>query len=68
MPNMPESLAQPERAAAKRLTNWWGDRIAALLRSQLGEEGWGVVLNLASQEYFAAVAGKLAGVRMARVS
>jgi cytoplasmic iron level regulating protein YaaA (DUF328/UPF0246 family) len=48
----------------KKLTDWWGDRIAALLRAQLAEEGSGVVLNLASQEYFAAVAGKLTGVRV----
>jgi cytoplasmic iron level regulating protein YaaA (DUF328/UPF0246 family) len=51
----------------KRLTDWWGDRIAELLRTQLAEEGSGVVLNLASQEYFAAVAGKLAGVRVVEV-
>jgi cytoplasmic iron level regulating protein YaaA (DUF328/UPF0246 family) len=48
----------------KRLTDWWGDRIAQLLRAQIGEEGSGVVLNLASQEYYAAVAGKLEGVRV----
>lgn len=48
----------------KKLTDWWGDRIADLLRSQLADEGSGVVLNLASQEYFAAVEGKLPGVRV----
>jgi cytoplasmic iron level regulating protein YaaA (DUF328/UPF0246 family) len=48
----------------KKLTDWWGDRIADLLRAQLAEEGSGVVLNLASQEYFTAVAGKLDGVRV----
>lgn len=51
----------------KRLTDWWGDRIAELLLAQLAEEGSGVVLNLASQEYFAAVAGKLTGVRVVEV-
>ena len=51
----------------KKLTDWWGDRIAELLRAQLAEEGSGVVLNLASQEYFAAVAGKLNGVRVVEV-
>lgn len=51
----------------KSLTDWWGDRIAELLISQLAEEGSGVVLNLASQEYFAAVKGKLAGVRVVDV-
>jgi len=48
----------------KKLTDWWGDRIADLLRTQVAEEGSGVVLNLASQEYFAAVAGKLPGMRI----
>jgi len=48
----------------KKLTDWWGDRIAALLREQIGDEGSGVVLNLASQEYFAAVDGRLAGIRV----
>ncbi|MEJ7934705.1 YaaA family protein [Sphingobium sp. AN558] len=48
----------------KRLTDWWGDRIAALLLAQLADEGSNIVLNLASQEYFAAVAGRLAGVRV----
>ncbi len=51
----------------KRLTDWWGDRIAQLLLAQLAEEGSGVVLNLASQEYFAAVEGKLAGMRVIEV-
>lgn len=48
----------------KKLTDWWGDRIAQLLLEQIAAEGSGVVLNLASQEYFAAVEGKLAGVRV----
>ena len=48
----------------KKLTDWWGDRIADLLRAQLAEEGSGVVLNLASQEYFTAVAGRLPGIRV----
>ena len=48
----------------RKLTDWWGDRIAELLRGQVAEEGSSVVLNLASQEYFAAVEGKLAGVRV----
>lgn len=48
----------------KSLTDWWGDRIAQLLRAQLDQEGSGVVLNLASQEYFAAVKGRLDGVRV----
>lgn len=51
----------------KCLTDWWGDRIAELLRAQVAEEGSGVVLNLASQEYFAAVKGRLAGLRVIEV-
>ncbi|AOH86797.1 hypothetical protein AWL63_14040 [Sphingomonas panacis] len=48
----------------KSLTDWWGDRIAAAVRDDVAAEGSGVVLNLASQEYFAAVAGRLEGVRV----
>ncbi|PNU03454.1 peroxide stress protein YaaA [Novosphingobium guangzhouense] len=51
----------------KSLTDWWGDRIAAHLREQVAEEGSGVILNLASQEYFAAVSGRLAGIRVIEV-
>ncbi|MEJ5975347.1 peroxide stress protein YaaA [Novosphingobium sp. PS1R-30] len=51
----------------KSLTDWWGERIAELLITQIAEEGSGVILNLASQEYFAAVKGKLAGVRVVEV-
>lgn len=48
----------------KSLTDWWGDRIAAAVRDDIAAEGSGVVLNLASQEYFAAVAGRLKGLRV----
>lgn len=48
----------------KKLTDWWGDRIAAAVRDDVAEEGSGVVLNLASQEYFAAVSGRLKGLRV----
>jgi cytoplasmic iron level regulating protein YaaA (DUF328/UPF0246 family) len=51
----------------KKLTDWWGERIAELLLDQLAYEGSGVVLNLASQEYFAAVKGKLAGARVVEI-
>lgn len=44
-----------------RLTDWWGDRIAGLLARDLAEEGSGAILNLASQEYWAAVDGRLPG-------
>ena len=48
----------------KALTDWWGDRIAAYLRDELATEGSNAILNLASQEYFAAVKGRLDGVRI----
>ncbi len=43
----------------KSLTDWWGDRIADALVEDLAVEGSGVVLNLASQEYWAAIDGRL---------
>ena len=46
----------PRRA---RLTDWWGDRIAAALLDDLAAEGSATVLNLASNEYWAAVEGRL---------
>lgn len=51
----------------KKLTDWWGDRIAKVLREQVADEGSGAVLNLASQEYYAAVSGKLEGIRVIEV-
>jgi len=48
----------------KSLVDWWGDRIAALVREDVAAEGSNVVLNLASQEYFAAVDGRLDGLRV----
>jgi hypothetical protein len=48
----------PRRA---KLTDWWQGRIADLLAGDLADEGTGVVLNLASQEYWAAVDGRLPG-------
>ncbi len=43
----------------KKLTDWWGNRIADALAADVEEEGSGAILNLASNEYFAAVDGKL---------
>lgn len=40
----------------KRLTDFWGDRIAELLRDDAAETGAPFILNLASQEYWASVA------------
>ncbi len=40
----------------KRLTDFWGSRIAELLRDDAAEAGAPFVLNLASQEYWASVA------------
>ena len=55
----------PRRA---KLTDWWDGRIAALLADDVEEEGTGAVLNLASQEYWAAVDGRLpATVRVVAV-
>ena len=49
----------------KALTDWWGDRIADALVEDLAADGSGVVLNLASQEYWAALDGRLPpGVRV----
>ena len=45
----------------KRITDWWGDRIAEALIEDLDASGSRVVLNLASQEYFASVDGRLPG-------
>jgi cytoplasmic iron level regulating protein YaaA (DUF328/UPF0246 family) len=59
--------APPQPAGNKKLTDWWGTRIAIRLMEEVAEEGSGVVLNLASQEYFAAVAGKLNGLRVIEV-
>ncbi len=66
----PYRLEMGTRWAPRRrsLTAWWGTRIADALAGDVAEEGSGVVLNLASQEYWAAVAGKLpTGVRMIHV-
>ena len=51
----------PRRA---RLTDWWGDRIATALREAANGAP---VLNLASQEYWAAVEGRLGDLRIVSV-
>lgn len=52
----------------KTLYDWWGDRIAGALGEDVAAEGSGVVLNLASQEYWHAIEGRLpAGVRVITV-
>jgi len=48
----------------KSLVDWWGDRVATLVREDVAAEGSGVVLNLASQEYYAAVTGRLGDIRV----
>ncbi|MBI0474809.1 peroxide stress protein YaaA [Sphingomonas sp. MA1305] len=57
----PYRLEMGTRWAPRRskLTDWWGDRIAVALVDDLRAEGGDTILNLASQEYFAAVAGRL---------
>ena len=44
-----------------KLTDWWKGRIAAALADDVAAEGSGTVINLASQEYWAAVDGRLPG-------
>ncbi|WP_299327873.1 peroxide stress protein YaaA [Parasphingopyxis sp.] len=39
----------------KKLTDFWGDKIADLLAKDLEADGSGVIVNLASKEYWAAV-------------
>ena len=41
----------------KKLTDFWGTKIAGLLAEDLEEDGSGVIVNLASHEYWAAVEG-----------
>lgn len=57
----PHRLEMGTRWAPRRkaLTAWWGTRIAGALAADVAEEGSGVVLNLASQEYWAAVGSHL---------
>ncbi len=51
-----------------KLTDWWGDRIAHALAQDVAAEGSGTVLNLASNEYWDAVKGRLpADVRVIAV-
>ncbi|MES3110426.1 peroxide stress protein YaaA [Sphingomonas aurantiaca] len=51
-----------------KLTDWWGDRIAELLADDVETEGSGTILNLASQEYWAAAQGKLpASIRVVAI-
>ncbi|QKS00036.1 peroxide stress protein YaaA [Sphingomonas sp. CL5.1] len=52
----------------KKLTDWWGRRIADALAGDIAAEGSAVLLNLASQEYWAAVDGLLPdGIRVINV-
>lgn len=39
----------------KKLTDFWGDKIADLLAEDLEADGSGIIINLASNEYWAAV-------------
>ena len=58
---MGSALANPR---GKNLYAWWGDRIAKELRKQAGATGAGVLVNLASQEYFGAVDTNRLGLRV----
>lgn len=44
-----------------KLTDWWQDRVADALAHDVEAEGSGTIVNLASQEYWAAVDGRLPG-------
>ncbi|MGP1283263.1 MAG: peroxide stress protein YaaA [Parasphingopyxis sp.] len=50
----------------KKLTDFWGGKIAGLLAEDLEADGSGVIVNLASNEYWAAVEGSRT-VKAARV-
>ena len=51
-----------------KLSIWWEDRIAKVLADDARATGGGVILNLASQEYWAAVKGRLPkGIRVVDV-
>jgi cytoplasmic iron level regulating protein YaaA (DUF328/UPF0246 family) len=66
----PHRLEMGTRWAPRKakLTDWWADRVARLLAQDIEAEGSRVVLNLASQEYWAAVNGQLpADVRVIAV-
>ena len=52
----------------RSLVAFWGDKIATLLADELGRSGQQSVLNLASQEYFAAVGPGLAKRNIAVIS
>ncbi|WP_265570716.1 YaaA family protein [Sphingomicrobium nitratireducens] len=49
----------PEKGDKGKLTDHWGGKVAKELRKQLREEGSGVLLNLASNEYYDVVRGQL---------
>ena len=57
----PYRLEMGTRWAPRRKTlyDWWRNRIADVLAETVEDEGSGIVLNLASQEYWHAVAGRL---------
>lgn len=59
----PHRLEMGTRWAPRRakLTDWWDGRIADALADDLAAEGWTTVLNLASEEYWAAVSERLPG-------
>jgi cytoplasmic iron level regulating protein YaaA (DUF328/UPF0246 family) len=59
----PYRLEMGTRWAPRRKTlyDYWDKRIADLLAADVADEGSGVILNLASQEYWHSVDGKLPG-------
>lgn len=54
--------------ADHKLSFWWQDRVALVLAADAEETGSGTILNLASQEYWAAAKGRLpSGIRVVEV-
>lgn len=52
----------------KTLYDWWGDKVGGAIGADLAQEGSGVILNLASQEYWQAAQRALpAGARVITV-
>ncbi len=52
----------------KTLYDWWGDKVGGAIAADLAQEGSGVILNLASQEYWKAAERALpAGARVITV-
>lgn len=64
-PHRLEMGTRLETPRGRSLYDWWGDRVTDLLRQDLDDSpGSDVLINLASQEYFAAVRPERLGARV----